>query len=237
MVPKPSGPSLPDEKVPSNVMPLAIGLKGKLLSGNNSKGKTKENASPQKETNAGNSLAPLGCTKADLFASGGGSEGQFGIANTVAALPAPTKRPYSDIISEKRSAKKQYRYECTVDGCTNQRVNGGVCVRHGAKVTRKLCSSDGCTSVAKRGGVCIRHGAKVTRKLCGSEGCTNYVVKGGVCHKHGAKFTRKQYSCERCTNQAVRGGVCIRSAQRRRNAAAMIPRKMNRSARQLKQSK
>eukprot|EP00984_Skeletonema_dohrnii_P024947 scaffold14090_cov83-Skeletonema_dohrnii-CCMP3373.AAC.3 len=38
--------------------------------------------------------------------------------------------------------------------------SGGVCIRHGAQVKRKLCSSEGRTNQAQRGGVCIRHGAK-----------------------------------------------------------------------------
>jgi hypothetical protein len=92
MVPQPSGLSLPDDKSPvgasdscnnapplmdkspSNKMPkraLTLGLKGKLLSGNNSKGAAKENASPQKGTNC-RSFPSLGC-KAALFESGGGS--------------------------------------------------------------------------------------------------------------------------------------------------------------------
>ena len=32
-------------------------------------------------------------------------------------------------------------------------MKGGVCVRHGAKVKRKLCSNDGCTNLAKMGGM------------------------------------------------------------------------------------
>ena len=40
---------------------------------------------------------------------------------------------------------------------------------------RTLCSKDGCTNQVVKGGVCIRHGAKV--KLCSSEGCTNQAIK------------------------------------------------------------
>eukprot|EP00986_Skeletonema_menzelii_P016768 scaffold15845_cov97-Skeletonema_menzelii.AAC.1 len=36
-------------------------------------------------------------------------------------------------------------------------VQGGVCIKHGAKIKR--CSSEGCTNQAKRGGMCMRHGA------------------------------------------------------------------------------
>lgn len=58
--------------------------------------------------------------------------------------------------------------------------------RHGAK--RKLCSEEECTNIVVQGGVCIRHGAKVKVKVkrCSSEGCTNQVQRRGVCIKHGA---------------------------------------------------
>ncbi|KAK1732685.1 hypothetical protein QTG54_016662 [Skeletonema marinoi] len=78
---------------------------------------------------------------------------------------------------------------CSKEGCTNQIINGGVCVRHGAKV--KLCSNEGCLNHTKKGGVCFRHGAKVKRKLCSSVGCTNYVQRNGVCIRHGAKGNRR----------------------------------------------
>ena len=59
-------------------------------------------------------------------------------------------------------------------------------MKHGAEV--KLCSNEGCTNIVQNGGVCIRHGAKLKRKLCSSDGCTtNIVQKGGVCYRHGAK--------------------------------------------------
>ena len=231
-VSKPSDLSLMDEKMPSNVsnyssatpmmdksasktMPeksLVLGLTSKNLSGNNSEGKAKENASPQKGSNAGTSLIPLGCTRAALFASGGGSAGQCGMksasacANVNNDLPATTtKRARSDNENEKGQVKKRSKKkDCSWDGCTNYARKGGVCVRHGAQV--KLCSVEGCTTIAKKGGVCIRHGAKV--KLCSNAGCTNHVQKGGVCIKHGAK--KKRCSNAGCTNEAVKGGVCRR---------------------------
>jgi len=73
-------------------------------------------------------------------------------------------------------------------------------MKHGAKV--KLCSSDGCTNISRKGGVCMRHGAKVTHKRCSAEGCTNQVQRGGVCKKHGAKL--KLGSKEGCTNKATK---------------------------------
>ena len=206
MVDKPSSPS---KKMP------ALGVKGKLLSGNNSKGRrTKENASPQKGRNDG-SFAALGCAKASLFESGGGSEGQFG-TNSVSAIgvnndvpPATSKRSRSDHENENGPVKKRRkRSKCTSDGCTNIAIKGGVCWRHGAKNTTNQKRSEGCTNYAVKGGVRKRHGAKVNRKLCSSEGCTNIAKTGGVCVRHGAK--RKQCSWLGCTNNAVQGGVCKR---------------------------
>ena len=117
---------------------------------------------------------------------------------------------YKGLLNKKRasSVAKKRKKECSANGCTNQAKRGGVCKRHGAKITHKQCSSEGCTNKAVEGGVCIRHGAKVTVKLCSSEGCTNCAVKGGVCVKHGAKV--KRCSSVGCTNQAKRGGVCKR---------------------------
>ena len=62
------------DKSPSNKMPkraLSLRSTGKILSGNNSKGIAKENASPQQGT-ISRSFPSLGC-KTALFASGGGS--------------------------------------------------------------------------------------------------------------------------------------------------------------------
>jgi hypothetical protein len=56
-----------------------------------------------------------------------------------------------------------------------------VCIKHGAK--RKRCSREGCTNQVIKGGVCVRHGAK---KQCRYEGCSDHIVKGGVCMRHGA---------------------------------------------------
>ena len=111
-------------------------------------------------------------------------------------------------------AKKQYRSQCSAVGCTNQVINSGVCIRHGAKV--KKCSTDGCTNIAQNKGVCKRHGAKV--KLCGVEGCTNSVQNGGKCKRHGAKV--KLCSIGGCTNQAVNGGVCNRHGAKKKHCSS-----------------
>jgi hypothetical protein len=111
-------------------------------------------------------------------------------------------------LGAKAEQKKKYRYECFADGCTNKAQKGGVCIKHGAKIERKLCSSEGCTNIAVKGGVCKKHGALVERKRCSSKGCTNKVVQGGVCMKHGAKV--KLCSIEGCTKYAKKGGVCTK---------------------------
>ena len=52
---------------------------------------------------------------------------------------------------------------------------------------KKKCSSEGCSNQAISGGVCIKHGAVVTsiRKTCSVEGCTTKIRSHGVCTKHG----------------------------------------------------
>jgi len=57
---------------------------------------------------------------------------------------------------------------------------------HEAKVTRKLCSSEGCPNRAVQGGVCIRHGARQKRKNCAVVGCTSTskAVKDRKCKRH-----------------------------------------------------
>ena len=54
-------------------------------------------------------------------------------------------------------------------------------------VKRKYCRQDGCDNNAKQGGVCVKHGARVKRRYCSQEGCSNLVQQGGVCKKHGAR--------------------------------------------------
>eukprot|EP00985_Skeletonema_marinoi_P034483 scaffold44056_cov204-Skeletonema_marinoi.AAC.1 len=44
----------------------------------------------------------------------------------------------------KKVARKQYRYECSAEGCTKAAQQGGLCLKHGAKVKR--CSYEGCTN-------------------------------------------------------------------------------------------
>jgi hypothetical protein len=119
--------------------------------------------------------------------------------------------------TEKKVDWTKYKKKCSVEGCTNIIVRGGVCVRHGAKVKKRRyeCSSNGCTNLAQKGGVCRRHGAK--HKRCSSEGCTNVVVKGGVCIKHGAKVKRCDH--EGCLNQAQKGGVCMKHGAKKKRCS------------------
>ena len=113
--------------------------------------------------------------------------------------------------SRKQSKEGRYacgakKYYCRHEGCTNVRIQGGVCRRHGAKKKRYECSYDGCTNQVQIGGVCFRHGAKKHRYECSHQGCTNQVVKGGVCIRHGAVL--KRCSHEGCTNHVQDRGVC-----------------------------
>ena len=76
--------------------------------------------------------------------------------------------------------KKKGRRQCSVEGCTNNAVRGGICIRHGERPP--TCSHEGCTNLAQRRGVCDKHGAK---PKCSIEGCDKVAKKGGTCRRHG----------------------------------------------------
>jgi hypothetical protein len=120
---------------------------------------------------------------------------------------APRKRKEAASSHESGPSKKKCKkYFCSVGGCPNYVVSGGVCIRHGAKYEKKLCSVAECSNQAQNGGVCIRHGAKVKR--CSVAECSNQVRNGGVCIRHGAKI--KQCKVDECTNQVRWRGLCGR---------------------------
>jgi len=97
---------------------------------------------------------------------------------------------------------KRVRRKCTVEGCQNRVVQGGLCISHGAK--RKLCKYPGCNKHVKKAGLCSTHGP--ARKRCEVEGCTKVAVQAGRCIAHGAK--KKLCSIDQCTKQAILGGMC-----------------------------
>mmetsp|Transcript_8884 Transcript_8884/g.16273 ORF Transcript_8884/g.16273 Transcript_8884/m.16273 type:complete len:82 (+) Transcript_8884:380-625(+) len=41
--------------------------------------------------------------------------------------------------------------KCSHEGCTNQVVQGGICVRHGVTWTKRICSHEGSTNNVKKG--------------------------------------------------------------------------------------
>ena len=128
-------------------------------------------------------------------------------ADTGRSVPSrKRKQPSPEEKEEERPQERasgKRRKQCSIEGCTNWALRGGVCGRHGGA---KLCSSEGCTNQAVKGGVCIRHGAKYKR--CSNEGCTNQAQKGGVCYRHGAK--RRPCNSDGCPKYARQGGLCIR---------------------------
>ena len=115
----------------------------------------------------------------------------------------------------KHGAKRPPPKICSYEGCANYDQKGGVCIRHGAKGTKLECIHEGCTNQAKKEGVCFRHGAPI--KLCSHEGCTNQAKQKGVCRRHGA--TVRRCSHEGCTNHAIKGGVCIRHGAKRKTCS------------------
>jgi hypothetical protein len=97
---------------------------------------------------------------------------------------------------------KRVRRKCTVLGCDNRVVQGGLCIAHGAK--RKLCKHPGCQKHVKKAGLCSTHGP--ARKRCDVDNCDKVAVQGGRCIAHGAK--KKLCSIDMCTKQAILSGMC-----------------------------
>eukprot|EP00529_Nitzschia_sp_RCC80_P009696 CAMPEP_0113479096 /NCGR_PEP_ID=MMETSP0014_2-20120614/21123_1 /TAXON_ID=2857 /ORGANISM="Nitzschia sp." /LENGTH=794 /DNA_ID=CAMNT_0000372363 /DNA_START=985 /DNA_END=3369 /DNA_ORIENTATION=- /assembly_acc=CAM_ASM_000159 len=129
------------------------------------------------------------------------------------AVGAPPQVPAEQGTATKRSAStaaplatggtsKRVRRKCTIEGCENRVVQGGLCIAHGAK--RKICKHPGCTKHVKKAGFCSTHGP--ARKRCDSEGCTKVAVQGGKCIAHGAK--KKLCAVADCKKQAILGGMC-----------------------------
>lgn len=125
--------------------------------------------------------------------------------------PAPRPPPDDTSPTSSTSSKsklalggtsKRVRRKCTVEGCPNRVVQGGLCISHGAK--RKQCKHPGCTKNVKKAGLCSTHGP--ARKRCELENCNKVAVQGGRCIAHGAK--KKLCSIDGCTKQAILGGMC-----------------------------
>jgi hypothetical protein len=101
-------------------------------------------------------------------------------------------------------ASKRVRRKCTVTGCENRVVQGGLCIAHGAK--RKSCKHPGCDKNVKKAGLCSTHGP--SRKRCENPGCEKVAVQGGKCIAHGAK--KRLCGVEHCMKQAILNGMCKR---------------------------
>jgi len=97
---------------------------------------------------------------------------------------------------------KRVRRKCTVEGCGNRVVQGGLCISHGAK--RKTCKHPGCNKNVKKAGLCSTHGP--ARKRCEYQSCGKVAVQGGRCIAHGAK--KKLCLVEGCAKQAILAGMC-----------------------------
>uniref|UniRef100_A0A7S1VN87 WRKY19-like zinc finger domain-containing protein n=1 Tax=Grammatophora oceanica TaxID=210454 RepID=A0A7S1VN87_9STRA len=124
--------------------------------------------------------------------------------------PRPVPVPSSVAVSSTGSGRvlaqggtsKRVRRKCTMEGCPNRVVQGGLCIAHGAK--RKQCKHPGCTKNVKKAGLCSTHGP--ARKRCEFADCAKVAVQGGRCIAHGAK--KKLCSVDNCTKQAIMTGMC-----------------------------
>lgn len=125
-----------------------------------------------------------------------------GGSNTPTPPPAASHSPESSSKLATGGTSKRVRRKCTVEGCPNRVVQGGLCISHGAK--RKTCKHPGCSKNVKKAGLCSTHGP--ARKRCEAEGCSKVAVQGGRCIAHGAK----KRTCSRpdCTKQAILAGMC-----------------------------
>ncbi|GMI16653.1 hypothetical protein TrLO_g6301 [Triparma laevis f. longispina] len=84
--------------------------------------------------------------------------------------------------------KRSNRPLCRKKGCPSKSVQGGLCIKHGAK--RKRCKSEGCTKTIKKGGFCSKHGTP--RPKCSTVDCPKIaVVKNLHCHKCSLKVKKK----------------------------------------------
>jgi len=120
-------------------------------------------------------------------------------------IEPPAKQSPSAAAQSKLMAggtSKRVRRKCTVTGCENRVVQGGLCIAHGAK--RKLCKHPGCKKHVKKAGLCSTHGP--ARKRCDVDNCNKVAVQGGRCIAHGAK--KKLCSVDQCTKQAILAGMC-----------------------------
>lgn len=120
--------------------------------------------------------------------------------------PAVNQPPTIEMSPESKlmagGTSKRVRRKCTVLGCDNRVVQGGLCIAHGAK--RKLCKHPGCKKHVKKAGLCSTHGP--ARKRCNVENCAKVAVQRGRCIAHGAK--KKLCSIDLCTKQAILTGMC-----------------------------
>jgi len=70
----------------------------------------------------------------------------------------------------------------------------------------KICKHEGCTNQVQNGGVCRRHGAKLTQYKCTHVGCTNYAHNGRdrLCdsHRHGGKRKKYKYARRICVQNS-----------------------------------
>jgi hypothetical protein len=124
-----------------------------------------------------------------------------GIPQTVSETEV-SEDNYADNKLASGGTSKRVRRKCTIAGCANRVVQGGLCISHGAK--RKTCNHPGCNKNVKKAGLCSTHGP--ARRRCAADGCGKVAVQGGRCIAHGAK--KKLCSIDNCKKQAILSGMC-----------------------------
>jgi hypothetical protein len=129
--------------------------------------------------------------------------GQAFFANPYAVAAADSvASPASIVVAAVK--EKPTKRACSVVGCTNGIVQGGLCVSHGAK--RRKCQFPGCDKSSKAAGMCSKHGPR--RDPCDEEGCTSISVRGTKCKLHAEPS--KKCAVGGCRKGSVIGGMCKR---------------------------
>nr|CAD7200000.1 unnamed protein product [Timema douglasi] len=124
---------------------------------------------------------------------------------------------------------QSYHKTCTVEDCSKQAHNNGLCRAHGGGFRKassvedcpeqvwksgtyqghstgltKTCGAEGCHRRARTAGLCREHlGSK-----CPVDECHKMAKKGGLCPDHGGTYFKKECSLAECHKLARKGGLC-----------------------------
>ena len=124
--------------------------------------------------------------------------------------------------SAQEAQGKDSRKLCSIEGCTNQSVQGRIVYEawskgkimhywriHKSRQERRHLL-EAWSKESTYNGRSVHETWSKGEPLCCIVGCTNQSRKGGVCIRHGAKKKRCSFEESSITNQAQTGAVCLR---------------------------